>query len=107
MHYYKITKDQKVIDLASGKDGLTYVKYQPKHEILLICKEADAMGIMSDSDKCYHLITCLPFPVDAYPTADIEEITEIEYEQLKQNDLVTVEEARVQLLAELMERGVL
>lgn len=107
MHYYKIIKDQTVIDLASGKDGLTYVTYQPKHEILLICKEIDAMGIMSDSDKCYHLTTCLPFPVDDYPTVEIEEITEIEYDQLKKNNLVTAEEARIQLLAELMERGVL
>jgi hypothetical protein len=106
MHYYKILKDQKVIDLASGK-SLMYVTYQQKHKILLMCEEVDAMGIISDSDKCYHLKSCLPFPVDDYPTVDVEEITEIEYEQLRDNNLVTADEARMQLLAELMERGVL
>lgn len=106
MHYYKILKDKKVIDLASGR-GLTYVKYESKHGILLICKDVEAMGIISDSEKCYHIKTCLPFPVDDYPTVDIEEIPEIEYDQLKAGNLVTPEEARIQLLAELMERGAL
>lgn len=106
MHYYKIIKDNKVIDLVSGK-ALPYVKYDAKHGILLLCKDVESMGIMSDSEKCYHLKTCLPFPENDYPTADIEEITEIEYDQLKAGNLVTAEEARVELLAELMERGIL
>lgn len=106
MHYYKIMKDQKVIDLASG-DKLVYVKYDLRHKILLLCSEVDAMGIMSDSEKCYHINTCLPFPTADYPDADIEEITEIEYDQLKANKLVTPDEARASLLVELMERGVL
>ena len=51
MHYYKIMKGRKVIDLFSG-EKLVYVKYQPKHQILLLTDETEAMGIMSDSDKC-------------------------------------------------------
>ena len=105
MHYYKILKDQKVIDLASG--NLQYVRYDLRHDVHVLCKEEEAMGIMSDSDKCYHLKTLLPFLTDDIPTADIEEITEIEYDQLKAGNLVTPDEARMSLLAELMERGVL
>lgn len=106
MHYYKIIKDKKVIDLASGKT-LQYVRYDIRHNIMLLCKEDEAMGIVSDFDKYYHLKTCLPFSIDKYPTVDIEEITEIEYEQLKASDFITPDEARIQLLAELMERGAL
>lgn len=107
MHYYKIVKNQKVIDTYAG-EKLTYVKYQPKHNILLLTDESEAMGIMSDADKCYHLTTLLPFP-DQYscPTVEIEEITEIEYDTLKKNELMSADEIREGLLAELMERGVL
>lgn len=107
MHYYKIMKGRKAIDLFSG-EKLVYVKYQPKHQILLLTDETEAMGIMSDSDKCYHLENLLPFPDEChYITAKIEEIAEIEYEDLKKNSLQSADDIRENLLVELMERGVL
>jgi len=99
-------KDQKVVDLYSG-DNFRYVKYQPKHKILLLCNISEAMGFLSDSDKCYHLNSLLPFPDNLYPTVEAVEITEIEYEQLKKNMFMTSDEIREDLLAELMERGML
>lgn len=107
MHYYKIMKGRKVIDLFSG-EKLVYVKYQPKHQILLLTDETEAMGIMSDADKCYHLEYLLPFPDEChYITAKIEEIAEIEYDDLKKNSLQSADDIRENLLVELMERGVL
>lgn len=106
MHYYKVIKNQNVIDIYSG-DKFRYVKYQPKHKVLLLCNITEAMGFLSDSGKCYHLNSLLPFPNDLYPTVEIVEITEIEYEQLKKNSLMTSDEIREDLLAELMERGML
>ena len=100
-------KSRKVIDLFSG-EKLVYVKYQPKHQILLLTDETEAMGIMLDYDKCYHLETLLPFPDDChYITAKIEEIAEIEYDDLRENLLQSADDILENLLVELMERGVL
>lgn len=106
MHYYQILRNGVIIDTYSGVK-LTYVKYQEKHRTLLLCNQTDAEGIIADSGKCYHINTLLPFPVDDYLTADIEEISEIEYERLKERDLKTADEIRADLLNELIERGAL
>lgn len=103
--YYKVIHNQKTIDLISGK--LQYVKYQLKHKVLLLCEEKDAQGVLADSGKCYHLVTCLPFPCDEFPTVTIEEISEHEYEQLSRLCLKTPEEIAEEIILELMGRGVL
>lgn len=107
MVYYKVLNNNgNVIDLVSG-NRLLYVKYQEKHSILLLCDEREAMGIVSDTGKCYHLVTCLPFPNDDYPTASIERITEAEYEQLQRCNFMTADEIRSDLIKELIKRGIL
>lgn len=106
MHYYRILRNGSVIDTYSGVN-LTYVKYQKKHNTLLLCNQADAEGIVADSGKCYHINTLLPFPVDDYLTVMIEEISEIEYERLKDQNMKTADEIRADLLSELIERGAL
>lgn len=106
MHYYQILRNGTAIDTCSG-DKLTYVRYQKRHNTLLLCNQADAEGIMSDSGKCYHINTLLPFPVDDYLTVSIEEISELEYELLKSRNLLTADEIRANLLTELIERGAL
>lgn len=105
MKYYKIIHNKKVVDIVSG--NLRYVKYQKKHRLLLLCDESEAQGILSDSDNCYHTYSLLPFPVDIFPSATLEEITKSEYEQLSRRCLKSVEEINEELILDLMERGVL
>lgn len=46
--YYKVLKDGRVIDAL---DRLQFVKYQPKHDIMVNCTEDDAQGIISSNGK--------------------------------------------------------
>ena len=46
--YYKVLKDGRVIDAL---DHLCFVKYQPKHDIMVNCTEDDAQGIISSNGK--------------------------------------------------------
>ena len=100
-------KSRKVIDLYSG-ERLVYAKYQPKHQILLLTKGTEAMGIVADSDKCYYPENLLLFSGEChYITAKIEGIAEIEYDDLKKNSLQSADNILENLLVELMGRGVL
>lgn len=105
MKYYKVIHNQKIVDIISG--DLKYVKYQTKHKVLLLCDITEAQGIISDSNNCYHLYSLLPFPVDVFPTATIEEITKSEYDTLTRLHLKTPEQITEELIEELMKRGVL
>ena len=79
--YYKVMKDGKVIDVL---DHLVFVKYQKKHNIMLLCEESEAQAIVSsDGSYVWHLDWLLNIPVDGYDTVQIEEIDEYEYNQLK------------------------
>ena len=101
--YYKEIYNRKVIDIL---DSLQYVKFQLKHEILLLCDENDAQGILSSSgNSAYHLSTCLPFPVDIFPTVTVEEITAAEYESLARLHLYTPEQIAEEILTDLLLRG--
>ena len=103
--YYKVIRNAKVIDVL---DKLTFVKYQIKHRVLLLCDESEAQGVLSSDGKdAYHLNTLNKFPVDNFRSATLEEIDRIEYEQLKNMKLKTVEEVTEAVLLELMERGVI
>ena len=102
---YKVIRNKQVIDVLPR---LTYVKYQLKHNILLLCDEKDAQGILSsDGTTAYHIATLLPFPVDNFLNVSLEEITTQEYEQLKAFHLKTPEEDAEAVLLDLMERGML
>ena len=46
--YYKVLKDGRAIDAL---DRLQFVKYQPKHGIMVNCTEDDAQGIISSNGK--------------------------------------------------------
>ena len=79
--YYKVMKDGKVIDVL---DHLVFVKYQKKHEIMVLCYESEAQGIVSsDSSHVQHVNYLYKIPVDGYDTVELEEIDEYEYTQLK------------------------
>ena len=56
--YYKVLKNGRAIDAL---DRLQFVKYQPKHGIMVNCTEDDAQGIISSNGKyiLLHLCKCL------------------------------------------------
>lgn len=81
--YYKVIKDGKVIDVL---DKLIYLKYQPKHKIMVLTDEDDAQAILSsDKNTIWHEKTLYRIPVNEqdYDTVSVEPIDKYEYEQLK------------------------
>lgn len=79
--FYKVLKNNKVIDVL---DKLIFLKYQPKHKIMVLCSESEAQAILSsDCEKIWHESTLYNIPVDGYDTVTLEEIDAYEYEQRK------------------------
>ena len=105
MKYYKVICNRKVVDTISG--DLRYIKYQLKHKVPLLCPESEAEGIIADSGNIYHISSCLPFPVNEFPSATIEEITKSEYEQLVRLCHKTAEEIMEDIMMDLIKRGVI
>ena len=89
--FYKVIKDGKVIDVL---DKLIYLKYQPKHKIMVLCSEDDAQAILSsDTKTIWHEETLYHIPVDlGYDTVSIQKIDKYEYEQLKILNMKTPQE---------------
>lgn len=88
--YYKVLKDDKIIDVL---DCLIYLKWQPKHKIMVLCKESEAQAILSsDKNTIWHEHTLYDIPVNGYDTVCLEEIDKYEYEKLKVLNLKTPEE---------------
>lgn len=79
--YYKVLKDNKVIDVL---DNLIYLKWQDKHKTMILTDENDAQAILSsDKNTIWHEETLYKIPVSGYETVTIQEIDEYEYKQLK------------------------
>ena len=88
--YYKVLKDDKIIDVL---DCLIYLKWQPKHKIMVLCGENEAQAILSsDKNTIWHECTLYNIPVDGYDTVCLEEIDKYEYEKLRALNLKTPEE---------------
>lgn len=103
--YYKVIKDNKVIDVL---DGLTFVKYQKKHNRMLLCSEADAQAILSSDGKyAWHEKSLHKLPVEGYDTITLAEINVYEYNQLKCLNLKTPEEIIDAYTLELLEGNLL
>lgn len=110
MKYFKFVRNRKVVDLLHYDEsvGPTYVRFQTVHTVPLRCSIDKAEGILSDNEKIYNTSTFRPFPIPGlYPTVTMEEITENEYEQIKNSEFKTADEIREELLMELLERGIL
>ena len=102
--YYKVLKDNKVIDVL---DCLIYLKWQPKHKIMVLCDENDAQAILSsDKNTIWHERTLYNIPVDGYDTVEIQEINEYEYKKLKMLNLSTPEQIIDSFLLELINGGI-
>lgn len=103
--YYKVLKDNKVIDVL---DNLIYLKWQPKHKTMILTSEDDAQAILSsDKNTIWHERTLYKVPVDGYETVDIEEIDEFEYKKLKMLNLSTPEEIIDAFMISLLENNII
>lgn len=103
--YYKVLKDGKVIDVL---DHLIFVKYQKKHNIMVVCEESEAQGIVSsDSSYIWHVRYLYKIPVSGYDTVELEEIDKYEYEQLKVLNYKSPQEIIDAYTLSLLEGGIL
>lgn len=79
--FYKVIKDDKVIDVL---DHLIYLKYQPKHKIMVLSDINEAQAILSsDNETIWHEKTLYKIPVDGYDTVELVEIDKYEYAKLR------------------------
>ena len=102
--YYKVMKNNKVIDVL---DNLIYLKWQPKHKIMVLSDENEAQAILSsDKNTIWHEKTLYNVPVDGYDTVKLVEIDEYEYKKLKTLNLSTPQEIIDSFLLELINSGV-
>jgi hypothetical protein len=88
--YYKVIKNDKVIDVLNH---LSFVKYHKKHNIMIACDKSEAQAIISsDGIYTWHVAGLYNIPMDGYDTVELIEIDEYEYNQLKVLNLKTPEE---------------
>lgn len=78
--YYKVTnKTGTVVDVLKY---ILYIKYQPKHDLLLLCDVKEAQAILSSSGQYgWHIPGLYNFPPDGQDYV-ITEITKYEYDNL-------------------------
>ena len=104
MKYYKVMKDNKVIDVLNQ---LIYIKWQEKHNIPVLCDINEAQAILSsDNNTIWHEETLYKLPVDGFETVRIEQIDKYEYKQLRMLNLQTPQEIMDAFLLELIAEGV-
>lgn len=88
--FYKVLKNNKVIDVL---DKLIYLKYQPKHKIMVLSDENSAQAILgSDGNTIWHEETLYNIPVEGYETVSLVPIDIYEYKTLKALNGKTPEE---------------
>ena len=103
--YYKVLKDNKVIDVL---DHLTFVKYQKKHDIMIVCPRTEAQAIISSDEKYFwHVNGLYAIPVDGYDTVNLVEIDQYEYDSLKMLNLKTASEIIDEFVLSLIKDGVI
>lgn len=103
--YYKVTKNNKVIDVL---DHLIYLKWQPKHKIMVLSDENEAQAILSsDQNAIWHEKTLYKVPVSGFDEVEIFEIDEYEYKQLKMLNGKTPEQIVDELVLSLLENNII
>lgn len=103
--YYKVIKNNKVIDVL---DHLIYLKWEPKHKIMVLTDENDSQAILSsDNETIWHERTMYNVPVGGFDTVDLVEIDEYEYRQLKVLNMSTLEQIIDEFVMSLLEGGIL
>ena len=103
--FYKVIKNGKVIDVL---EQLIYLKYQPKHNVMVLTNENDAQAILSsDKETIWHEATLYNVPVPGYETVTVAEIDEQEYRQLKLLNCRSVDEILDSYTLLLIQEGVI
>ena len=103
--YYKVVKDEKVIDVL---DHLTFVKYQEKHDIMIVCPRTEAQAIVSSDEKYFwHVKGLYSIPKDGFDTVELISIDKYEYESLKVLNLKSPEEIADAIVLQILERGLI
>ena len=103
--YYKVIKNNKVIDVL---DSLTYLKWEPKHKIMVLSDENEAQAILSsDKNTIWHEETLYNIPVSGYDTVELVEIDAYEYKQLKMLNGKTPEEIIDGFVCSLLENNII
>lgn len=103
--YYKVIKDNKIIDVL---DNLVFLKYQPKHDVMLLSNKLEAQAIFSSDQKhIWHIDSLKELPVNGYDTVEIEQIDIYEYERLKMLNCRTPEEIADEVILSLIQGGIL
>jgi hypothetical protein len=103
--FYKVIFNDRVIDVL---DRLVYLKYQPKHNMMVLCNESESQAVLSsEKEDIWHVDGWYNIPVDGYDTVELIEIDEIEYKQLKVLNGKTPEQIIDSFVLSLIESGVL
>lgn len=103
--YYKVIKNNKVIDVL---DKLIYLKYQKKHNRMVLCRESEAQAFFSsDRRNIWHTETLYNLPIDKYDTVELVEIDENEYKQLRVLNMKSPEQIIDEYNLLLLEMGVI
>lgn len=104
--YYKVLKNNRVIDVL---DNLIYLKYQPKHKMMVLSDINEAQAFLSsDMNTIWHEKTLYNIPVkNNYDTVELVEIDEYEYKQLKMLNLKTPEEIIDAFVLSLLESNII
>lgn len=103
--YYKVIKNNRVIDVL---DQLVYLKWEPKHKIMVLCDENNAQAILSsDKNTIWHEETLYKIPVDGFDTVRIEKIDQYEYKNLKVLNMKSPEAIIDEYNLLLLEMGVI
>lgn len=103
--YYKVIKNNKVIDVL---DNLVYLKYQKEHNRMIFCKESEAQAFFSsDREHIWRTEGLYELPVDGYDIVELIEIDKYEYEQLRVLNMKSPESIIDEYNLLLLELGVI
>ena len=103
--YYKVIKNNKVIDVL---DNIVYLKWQPKHKMMVLSDINDAQAILSsDKNTIWHEETLYKIPVEGYDEVTLQEIDEYEYDRLKVLNMKTPEEIIDNFMLSLLENNII
>ena len=99
--FYKVVYNGKVIDVLGN---LVYLKYQDKHDRMVMCGEDGAQAtISSDGNYIWHVSGWYDIPVDGYDTVSLEKIDEYEYNRLKSFECGTKEDAMDEFVRQIID----
>lgn len=103
--YYKVIKDNKVIDVL---DNIVYLKWQPKHKMMVLCCIDEAEAILSsDKNTIWHEETLYKIPVEGYDEVTLQEIDKYEFDRLKALNGRTPQEIADEVILYLIENNIL